>query len=114
MSTITISRLDRHDVLLAEGAPSESFVDDDSRGVFHNAAEWEALYPGRARKPAIDCAPRCETGYAIEASGVGSDRSRHRSCRRLEQDLTSPFGNGLDSDLTVSPATLKHLRPAGG
>lgn len=37
--------LDSHDVLIAEGAPSESFVDCDSRGIFHNAAEYAALYP---------------------------------------------------------------------
>jgi hypothetical protein len=29
--------LDSHDVILAEGALSESFIDDDSRGMFHNA-----------------------------------------------------------------------------
>jgi autotransporter passenger strand-loop-strand repeat protein len=31
--------LETHDIILAEGAPSETFVDDDSRGMFHNAAE---------------------------------------------------------------------------
>ena len=38
--------LDSHDVLLAEGAPSESFLDDDSRGMFHNAHEFATMYPG--------------------------------------------------------------------
>lgn len=55
-----------HDVLLAEGAPSETFLDDDSRGVFHNAAEFAALYPD-ARPPAGYCAPRVEQGAALEA-----------------------------------------------
>ncbi len=59
--------LDSHDVLLAEGAPSESFVDDDSRGMFHNAAEWERMYPGRERVPAVFCAPRVESGPELEA-----------------------------------------------
>ena len=59
--------LDSHDVLLAEGAPSESFVDDDNRGMFHNADEWDALYPGRERVLAIYCAPRVESGFALEA-----------------------------------------------
>jgi hypothetical protein len=59
--------LDQHDVLLAEGAPSESFVDDDSRGMFHNAHEWAALYPGRSRIPAVYCAPRVEAGFELEA-----------------------------------------------
>ena len=53
--------------VLAESAPSESFVDDDSRGMFHNAAEWERLYPGRERVPAVFCAPRVESGPQLEA-----------------------------------------------
>src|SRR6202012_5906089 len=32
--------LDSHDVILAEGAPSETFVDDDSRTMFNNASEY--------------------------------------------------------------------------
>jgi hypothetical protein len=55
-----------HDVILAEGAPSESFVDDDSRGLFHNAHEFAALYPGATRCPAAYCAPRCDHGYEVE------------------------------------------------
>ncbi len=58
--------LDSHDVLLAEGAASESFLDDDSRGVFHNAAEFARLYPGD-RDPGAFCAPRVTDGYAVEA-----------------------------------------------
>ena len=37
--------LDTHDILFAEGAAPESFYDDDSRGMFHNVAEFAALYP---------------------------------------------------------------------
>ena len=37
--------LDTHDVIVAEGALSETFIDDDSRGMFHNADEFHALYP---------------------------------------------------------------------
>ncbi len=58
--------LDTHDVLLAEGAPSESFIDDDSRGVFHNAAEFTARYSD-APAPARFCAPRVESGFRLEA-----------------------------------------------
>ena len=58
--------LDSHDVLLAEGAPSESFVDDDSRGMFHNASEYAALYPG-APMPGSFCAPKMDEGYQLEA-----------------------------------------------
>ncbi len=59
--------LDTHDVILAEGAASETFIDDDSRGMFHNAAEFHLLYPDAPRRPARFCAPRVEDGAALEA-----------------------------------------------
>ncbi len=58
--------LDQHDAILAEGAASESFVDDDSRMMFHNAAEFTALYPDVRPGIARFCAPRVESGYALE------------------------------------------------
>jgi hypothetical protein len=58
--------LDSHDVILAEGAPAETFVDDDSRGMFHNAAEHAALYPDAPAGPAHHCAPRVEDGAELE------------------------------------------------
>ncbi len=58
--------LDSHDLLLAEGAPSESFMDDGSRDMFRNAAEFAALYPD-APRPDGFCAPRVESGYQLEA-----------------------------------------------
>ncbi len=58
--------LDTHDVVLAEGAASESYLDDDSRGVFHNASAFAALYPD-APPPAGFCAPRMESGFELEA-----------------------------------------------
>ena len=59
--------LDTHDVVLAEGAPSETFMDDDNRAMFHNADEYHALYrenvaPAAARY----CAPRLDDGYEVE------------------------------------------------
>ena len=59
--------LDSHDVIIAEGALSESFIDDDSRGMFHNAHEYRALYPEAAPGLAQYCAPRHEDGYEVEA-----------------------------------------------
>jgi autotransporter-associated beta strand protein len=56
-----------HDVLLAEGAHAESFVDDDSRAIFKNAQEYRALYRGEPRRPARYCAPRAEEGYDLAA-----------------------------------------------
>jgi subtilisin family serine protease len=52
--------LDSHDVLLAEGAPAESFIDCDSRALFAHAEGA----PATAARP---CAPRIEDGPALEA-----------------------------------------------
>ena len=60
--------LETHDVILAEGAPSESFVDDNSRGMFHNAEEFAARYPDRPRGPPRYFAPRPYWGDEIEAA----------------------------------------------
>jgi hypothetical protein len=59
--------LETHDVIVAEGALSETFIDDDSRGMFHNAPEFHALYPRAARAATQYCAPRLEDGYEVEA-----------------------------------------------
>jgi autotransporter passenger strand-loop-strand repeat protein len=59
--------LESHDIILAEGAPSESFVNDDSRGMFHNAAEYRELYPDAPVVAARFCAPRVEEGEILEA-----------------------------------------------
>src|SRR5262249_53082755 len=61
--------LDTHDVIIAEGALSESFVDDDSRGIFQNAHEFAALYPNTSPvRPARYCAPRHAFGLQVEAA----------------------------------------------
>ena len=59
--------LDSHDVIVAEGALSETFIDDDSRGMFHNAHDYDTLYAGEVRRPACYCAPRLDEGYEVEA-----------------------------------------------
>jgi autotransporter passenger strand-loop-strand repeat protein len=60
--------LERHAVIFAEGAASESFLDDDSRGMFHNVYEYYRLYPDAPRYAEPEyCAPRVEDGYALEA-----------------------------------------------
>lgn len=58
--------LETHDIIFANGAPSETFIDDESRGMFHNAAEYAALYPQARKQPAIYCAPRVEQGAVLE------------------------------------------------
>lgn len=56
--------LPQHEAILAEGAAAESFIDDDSRGAFHNAGDYAGP---RRHGPAIFCAPRVEHGYGLEA-----------------------------------------------
>ena len=55
-------------MIVAEGALSETFIDDDSRGMFHNAHEYRALYPDARARPAHYCAPRLDDGYEVEAA----------------------------------------------
>jgi microcystin-dependent protein len=55
-----------HDVLLAEGAACESFVDDDSRQFFDNAAEFAQLYPD-AVSCRDTCVPKIESGPLLAA-----------------------------------------------
>jgi hypothetical protein len=59
--------LDSHDIIWAEGAPSETFLDDHCRASFHNAAEYRSLYPDEPTRPAEPCAPRLEGGEALAA-----------------------------------------------
>jgi hypothetical protein len=60
--------LETHDVIIAEGSLSESFIDDDSRNMFHNAHEFGTLYPDDYDRPAHYCAPRCADGYEVESA----------------------------------------------
>jgi collagen type I/II/III/V/XI/XXIV/XXVII alpha len=53
--------LDTHDILLAEGAPAESYLDTGNRGMFGNADGPVTLHPlmqtGQAARTARSCAP---------------------------------------------------------
>jgi hypothetical protein len=60
--------LNSHDVIIAEGALSETFIDDDSRGMFHNADEYSTTYPGARSVPARYCVPRLADGYEVETA----------------------------------------------
>jgi len=57
--------LDSHDVILAEGAPVETFVDAGSRAMFDNAAEFATLYGDEA--PQALCAPLLDSGADLAA-----------------------------------------------
>ena len=58
--------LETHDVIIAEGALSETFIDDDSGGMFHNAHEDRRLDAEEHAAPAQYCAPRVDEGYGLE------------------------------------------------
>ncbi len=91
--------LDAHDVIMAEGAWAESFVDDDSRGIFHNAAEFHRLYPeAPLHAPARYCAPRVEDGFELEALR----RKLAGRARRLRADGTAPAAAPLEGHLDLA------------
>ena len=54
--------LESHDVVFAEGAPAESFVDCNNRLMFQNGAEFAALYPEDDRPTWKFCVTRLEPG----------------------------------------------------
>src|SRR5262249_41163593 len=59
--------LESHDVIIAEGAPSETYLDDGERGKFHNVHEYHLLHPDEL--PGVlarCCAPRLEDGHEVE------------------------------------------------
>jgi hypothetical protein len=55
-------RLDAHDILLAEGLPAESYLDDEDHAVFDNAADAP-----QALAVMVPCAPRLTQGVELEA-----------------------------------------------
>ena len=116
--------LETHDVIIAEGAPSETFVDDDDRSLFHNAHEYRALYPDAAPGVARYCAPRLEDGYEVERArrrialqaGLSSQEKEPRAGALLGHiDLVSPrriAGWAQDVDQREAPVCLE-IRAGG-
>jgi glycosyltransferase involved in cell wall biosynthesis len=87
--------LDVHDVIVAEGALSESFVDDDSRGMFQNAHQFASLYPNTPSvRPARYCAPRLAFGAEVEAV-------RRRIAQRAGIPYARPAGTKQPRALVV-------------
>ncbi|WP_234730799.1 NF038122 family metalloprotease [Acidocella facilis] len=60
-------QLERHDLLRADGALSESYLNGTPRSWFQNAAEYAALYPCEADEPYESCVPRHDDGWVLEA-----------------------------------------------
>jgi hypothetical protein len=61
--------LGEHDVLLAEGMPAESYLEDGARAAFDNAGEALAPQPDFAQRrwEALGCAPLVVTGVKLAA-----------------------------------------------
>jgi hypothetical protein len=85
--------LDRHDVLLAEGLPAESFLDTGNRASFENGGARVAMTPEFARSVWADeaCAPLETEGPAIDAMRA----------RLFERARALGFATGDDADLRV-------------
>ena len=112
--------LETHDVIVAEGALSESFIDDDSRGMFHNAHEYAVRYPETQTGRMQYCAPRCEDGFdrsgaaahrvACGAADAGR-RAARRHAARLRRSHQPPPHCGLGTEYRSpgSPSVPRYL-----
>ena len=69
--------LDSHDVLLANGAPAESYRDDGNRWLFHNANEGWHLPPQDPYAPVLTGGPMVDAMWRRLL-----DRAGPRACRR--------------------------------
>jgi hypothetical protein len=92
--------LESHDVIYADGAPAETFVDCDNRLMFTNGAEYARLYPDDERPRWHFCAPRLEWGSA-ELIAIRSRIFDH-ACQ-LGHAAAGDFGLHLVSGGVVQP-----------
>jgi hypothetical protein len=91
--------LDDHELLIAEGAAAESFIDDNDRGLFHNAHEYRQLYPVTPAATQRYCAPRLHEGVEVEDVRI---RLARRAKRRLAAE-----GSGSRRESTAQDAYPK-------
>jgi VCBS repeat-containing protein len=57
---------ENHEVIFAENCPAETFLDENFRAQFQNAAEYRAIYPGQ-HAASIACLPQLEDGFFLHA-----------------------------------------------
>jgi autotransporter-associated beta strand protein len=110
--------LENHDVIVAEGALAETFIDDDSRGMFHNAPEYRTLYTDAPAALARYCAARLDEGYELEkvrrrialrAGSVPSDETARAGDLRGFVDRVTPHvieGWAQNVDHPAAPVCL--------
>ncbi len=119
--------LDSHDVIVAEGALSETYLDEDNRLLFHNASEYAELYPDAVAAPAAYYAPRSEEGYEVEAvrhrialragliAGNAASAGKLRGCvERVSQNGIAGWAQDVDHpDAPVCLDIYADGRPIG-
>ncbi len=59
--------LDRHNVIYAEGAPAETYLDCGNRGMFQNAESFRRLYPTFRITDQVEWSGRLVRGPALDA-----------------------------------------------
>jgi hypothetical protein len=91
-----------HDVIWAEGAASETFIDDDSRGLFHNAAGYAATYRDEDLGAREFCAERVESGEVLEAirERLAAVSPRAITMRNAVIDHTRPHCTEIATGIT--------------
>jgi len=107
--------LESHDVILAEGAWSETYLDDGNRGMFQNAHDYAAPHGLQKQEPRY-CAPRWRTGLSwkpCEAASVPTLRALrfHGHPSRREAQSNS----GLNQKRQPSDGGIRglHVSPVG-
>ncbi len=99
--------LDRHDIVLAEGAAAESFIDLDSRWMFENAAA------APAGGPSEECGRRIgadDTSLAAIRAGLAPCQARERGRWTGHLDQAGPdamIGGAMNEANPRAPAMLR-------
>jgi Tol biopolymer transport system component len=75
--------MESHEIIFAENCPAETFMDEHFRQQFHNAAAYEALYPGE-QAPSVACLPRLDDGFQLH--GIQSEINHRAGINAPELD----------------------------
>ncbi len=106
-----------HDVILAEGAAAESYVDCDNRGMFHNAREFALLYPGDTPPRWEFCTRRMEEGSPELAAIRHGVLARARVFGRFTDDPDLRLvvdGTPIGPQLVANRRHYRFAVPSGG
>jgi len=107
---------DAHQVILAEGAPVESYVDCDNRLKFANAAQYALLYPEDDRPRWQFCAPRLQCG-AAELTAIRAALLRRAEALGHALDLDPDLHLIVDGEIvrpgSVADRVYRFAIPAG-